>query len=118
MAGIFSSSGGSAKVSNFVKEGKIVGVISEVILDEVFRHTKKFDSETWQIIPAPGEKIVKKYDKIVVDQGDSHVLASAEESKASLLVTLDKKHLLILKGKIKGLKILTPGELIKLLSSK
>lgn len=52
----------------------------------------------------------------VIDEGDAHVLATCKEQNIKYLVTLDQKHLLILKGKINGLNILTPGELIKLLS--
>lgn len=106
-----------------VKQGKITGVISEIILDEVLRHAAKFNLTKRKIADfclkifpeissAPNEDIVKKYYKIVIDEGDAHVLASCEQEKAGYLVTLDKKHLLVLKGKTKGLKILTPGELI------
>ena len=36
--------------------------------------------------------------RIVIDDGDAHVLASCEKEKVDFLVTLDKKHLLILKS--------------------
>lgn len=68
-----------------------------------------FDS----IKKAPDENLVKKFSNIVIDLGDSHVLASSIEAKADFLVTLDKKHLLILAKKIKGLKIVSPKELIE-----
>lgn len=55
-----------------------------------------------------------KFSKIVIDAGDAHVLASCRETKAQFLVTLDKKHLLILGKKIKWTKIVSPGELIEL----
>ena len=106
------------------KKKKITGFISEIILDEVLRHAKKIDLTKKEILkycldtfsevsPAPDGNTVKRYQKIVVDEGDAHVLASCENEKASYLLTLDKKHLLVLKGKIKGLKILTPGEFIE-----
>ena len=69
-----------------------------------------------KLIYRPEEKIVNFYKKRVIDEGDAHVLATCDQEKIEYLVTLDKKHLLILKGKIKGLNILTPGELIELLS--
>lgn len=105
------------------KQGKITGVISEIILDEVLRHAAKFNLTRKEIAnfclkvfpeisSAPNENIVKKYYKTVIDEGDAHILASCEQEKTDYLVTLDKKHLLVLKGKTKGLKILTPGELI------
>lgn len=68
------------------------------------------------ILPSPSEKIVNRYKKVIIDEGDAHILATCEEEKIKCLVTLDRKHLLVLKGKIKGLKILTPGELIKYIS--
>ena len=81
-------------------------------MDEVMRHVEKFDFASWKLAGVPHEETVKKYNRIVIDEGDSHVLASCEEEKVKYLVTLDKKHLLTLKGKITGLEILTPGELI------
>ncbi len=63
---------------------------------------------------APHENLVKKFNDIVIDLGDSHVLASAIETRADFLVTLDKKHLLILDQKIKDLKIVSPKQLIQI----
>lgn len=128
LSGINSPNGGSGKLLDFVKENKIDGVISEVILDEILKHTNKFDlaqSEVLEvcqavfnnIVTAPKQKSVRESSKLVIDDGDAHVLATCEEQKIKYLVTLDKKHLLILKGKIKGLNIMSPGELIELLSS-
>lgn len=118
--------GGSGKLLSFVNKGLIEGVVSEIIYDEVRQHLAKLglsetrttgaNSELFKkILQAPGEIIVRKYKKIVIDEGDAHVLASCHEAKIKYLVSLDKKHLLILKGKIKGLKIMTPGELIELM---
>jgi predicted nucleic acid-binding protein len=128
LAGLHSPSGGSAKVLKFVKSRKIKGVISEIILDETIRHSDRvnlspkevseFCQKTFfEILPAPKAQTVQKYNKIVIDEGDSHVLASAEEGRINFLVTLDKKHLLILKGKVKNLRIVTPGELILLVAN-
>lgn len=133
LSGINSPKGGSAVLLNLVKTKKINGimidgVISEIILDEILRHSSKFDltrEETSnfcleifsEVTPAPTQDEVKKYFKTVIDEGDAHVLASCEKEKVNFLVTLDKKHLLILKGKIKDLKIVTPGEFIKYTSA-
>lgn len=124
LSGINSPRGGSSKVLGWARKKEIGGYISEIILDEVLRHAKKIDFSKKEILkyclnifsgvsPVPDENTVKKYQKVVVDEGDAHVLASCEREKAGYLVTLDKKHLLILKGKIKGLKIVTPSEFIK-----
>lgn len=124
IAGFISPDGGSAKLLKYVKENKIKGIISEIIYDEVMSKTAKiglFTDEVKRklylifggIIKAPDEKLVKKFNRIVIDLGDSHVLASSIEAKANFLVTLDKKHLLILAEKIKGLKIVSPKQLIE-----
>jgi len=127
LAGLRSPNGGSGKLLTFVRKGSIEGKISEIIFDEICQHSDKLGLSTasvaresiklfGKILSAPNEKVVTKYNKVVADAGDAHVLASCFEAKIKYLVTLDKKHLLILRGKIKGLKIMIPGELIELLS--
>ncbi|MDP4011361.1 MAG: putative toxin-antitoxin system toxin component, PIN family [Candidatus Roizmanbacteria bacterium] len=126
IAGFISSTGGSAKLLQWTKEKKITGVISEIIHDEVMRKSAKtgFSSDAIKrklflifahVKKAPDKKLVKKFNNIVIDLGDSHVLASSIETKADFLVTLDKKHLLILTGKIEGLRIVSPKQLIEIL---
>jgi len=129
LAGLASPSGGSGKLLAHVKQKQITGVISEIILDEIFRHTKKLGlSKTTverylmtlftPIISAPTLKSVHKYASIVIDQGDSHVLASSRKTHADFLVTLDKKHLLALQHKIKNIRIVSPKELLEWLAKK
>jgi len=124
IAGFISVNGGSAKLLKYVKENKIKGVISEIIYDEVLRKSEKIGISPGEIKrklflifeninKAPNEKLVQKFNNVVTDLGDSHVLASYIETKADFLVTLDKKHLLILTKKIKGLKIVSPKQLIE-----
>lgn len=126
LAGLYSPGGGSAKLLRLVKKGLIKGVISEIVLDEIRRRAEKigWKNETAErqillifkkILPPPELSAVKKWTKTVIDTGDAHVLASAQEVKASFLVSLDKKHLLVLKKKVKKLKIVSPGELIEVL---
>lgn len=129
LSGLKSPKGGSGKLLQFVKLGKIDGKISEVIYDEILKHHQKLgiskikvekkSTELFKkLIYRPKEEFVNFYKKKVIDDGDAHVLATCDEEKIKYLVTLDKKHLLVLKGKIKGLNILTPGELIEFLSAK
>lgn len=129
LAGLRVPSGGSGKILSWAKKRKISGIISEIILDEVSRNSLKINrSRNWilnqsrmifaQISSPPGLNNVSRYKNIVIDYGDAHVLASAKEIKVDFLVTLDKKHLLVLRNKIKDFKILTPGQLIELLSNK
>jgi len=129
LAGLRAPSGGSGKVLSWAKGGKIKGIISEIVLDEVFRHVAKIGQEEKRalkylgsifkkIFPPPQKENVEVYENIVKDLGDAHILASAKEAKANFLVTLDKKHLLVLKNKVKDFEIVTPGQLIeKLLGS-
>jgi len=71
-----------------------------------------------KIYPAPKKSNVLFFYEKVIDCGDAHVLACARETKADFLVSLDKKHILILKGKIKKLKIVSPGELIEIIKKR
>lgn len=126
LAGLKSPSGGSGKILQWGRQKKIKAIASELILDEVLRNVarvglpkdqvSKSAKEIFLIVPAPSAALVKNLHKVSVDVGDSHVLAGSTETKADFLVTLDKKHLLVLKDEIKKFKIVSPGELIEILS--
>lgn len=116
IAGHYSLNGGSAKLLSWVASKKIVGVISETILDEVNRHVPGHTNIFEIIAPAPNANIVRKRQQIVVDPGDAHLLATADETAPDFLVSLDKKHILLLRSKIKKPKIVSPKELIEILS--
>lgn len=122
LAGLKSPSGGSGKILQWGRKRKIKALSSEVILDEVLRNVARVGlpqdqvlgsiKEIFLVAPAPSTVLVKSFHKISIDAGDNHVLASSQENKADFLVTLDKKHLLILKNKVEKFKIVSPGELI------
>ena len=125
LAGLHSPSGGSAKVLNWSKTGEIKGCISELVLLEAIKHADKIkmnkillEKEILDIInfitPAP-LKLDQKFKKIVQDVGDIHLFTSAKDLKVDYLVSLDKKHVLSLKNKVKIFKVVSPGELIHLL---
>lgn len=127
LAGFASSNGGSALLLKWIKQKKIKGVISEVILEEVKRRAYKVNltseeagtktkSYFFQIIAAPPEKLIEKYSTKVIDAGDAHVLASSEEAKVNYLVSLDKKHILAIQKKINICKIVSPKQLLEKLS--
>ena len=116
IAGHFSPDGGSGKLLSWVKSEKITGVIRETILDETKRHLEKYEPIFREIAPAPNKTSVEKYQKIVVDPGDAHLFATAQETGTNYLVSLDKKHVLSLQGKVKKPKLVSPKELIELLS--
>lgn len=127
LAGLKSPKGGSAKILAWSKTHSINTVISEIVFDEIIRNSSKIGIDPEQatrqiylanisIRNAPPLKTVQKYQSIVIDDGDAHVLASCEELHATHLVTLDKKHLLILRHPIKWVNILSPGEFIEAFS--
>ena len=126
MAGIYSPSGGSAKCISWVKNGKVKGVVSEIILDEATKHAIKIHKSEkeivnfitlnkFKIVSAP-KNVKSPYQKIVKDVGDVHLFVSTQEVCASHLVSLDKKHVLSIKKKISKFSIVSPGELIEILS--
>lgn len=127
LAGLGSPKGGSGKLLKWVKQKKIIGLISEIILDEAIRHAKKINLTEKKVknkilaifkmvIPPPEKSDVQIFKEIVIDYGDAHLLASCQEEKVDFLVTLDKRHVLILKEKIKKFKIVSPKTLIETLS--
>lgn len=129
LAGIKSPAGASGVLLDMAGKRQVAGVVSELILSEVMRHVGKLGLsgnevekkvlETFAyIMQAPQVKIVDKYLGKVIDDGDAHILASAEAEECEVLVTLDKKHLLVLAGKISGLEILSPGQLLQRLKTK
>ena len=124
IAGIRSPTGGSGKLLEMVNAGVLNGQISEIIVDEVLRHASKTKKKKEilekqistifsNISETPKEVSVRGYGKIVTDLGDAHVLASCKELEVSYLITLDRKHLLVWKNKIKKFKIMTPGEFLQ-----
>ncbi len=122
LSGLHSPTGGSSKVLKWSKEKKIKGIISETIYNEVLKHADKLRLDRKEIhnkllsfariYPAPKKQTVEKFKSVIMDYGDAHVLASYEELHCSALVSLDKKHILILKGKVKDINIFSPGEFI------
>lgn len=121
LAALGSKSGGSSRVLELVKKSKLNGITSQAVVEEVYRNAHKIkvsESEvsrlisisSLKIISAPASEEVEKYLNVTAAK-DAHVVASAIKSKANVVVTLDKKHLL--SKKIKGLDILTPGEFLQ-----
>ncbi|OGD95178.1 putative toxin-antitoxin system toxin component, PIN family [Candidatus Curtissbacteria bacterium RIFCSPHIGHO2_12_FULL_38_9b] len=121
LAALGSKSGGSSQVLKLVRKRKIDGVTSQAVVEEVFRNANKIkitesevsrliSSSSLKVIPAPISEEVEKYLSVTVEK-DAHVVASAIKSKANIIITLDKKHLLS-KG-IKGIDVVSPGEFLQ-----
>lgn len=125
VSALISSYGGSAKLLGMVKEKIITGITSQTVIDEVLEHTKKIklSSQDIQEYITNCRILVRKEispDDIIpyknlVDVDDAHVIAGAHMTHCKYLVTLDKKHLLVLQGKIKKITIVAPRELLRLL---
>lgn len=125
LSGFRSPKGGSAKLIKFVKQKKIIGIINEIVINEVLRNihktsfevdeAKKIITKSFLIISAPDEIFFSYYRKILLDEGDIHLFTSSKQIKADFLVSLDKKHVLSLQNKINEFKIVSPKELIEFL---
>ena len=124
LAGMASKTGGSATLLRMAKQKVIRGAISEIVADEALRHAGKIGRDPSEIrtmisilfpiiAPPPDPTSVIAHAKLVLDPGDAHVLASCQETKARYLVTLDKKHLLIIQDSITWVTIVSPGQLLE-----
>lgn len=121
-----SDTGASRKLMTFIKRKRINGLISETILDELLKHADKIPIDRDQlrrevnqyfgnILPAPEEKNVSYYKQLMRDEGDAHLFATYKEAQCDCLVSLDKHHVLSLKGKLQEVIVLAPVELLKTL---
>ncbi len=126
ISAIISATGGSRKLIELTKEGKLTGIISQGILEEVLSKKNKINSTEKEIINfvknndlLVREKITEseaiKYEDFLTDPKDTHVIAGAKLTKCKYLVTLDKKHLLQpnVRKKFKPLQIVSPKEFLE-----
>ena len=108
----------------FLKQKRINGIISETILDEALKHAPEIPMDKNslrsqisklfpKVLPAPEKNIVLEYANRMIDQGDAHLFATCQEASATHLVSLDKHHVLVMKGKIPHLRVVAPVELLK-----
>lgn len=125
LAVLGSKSGGSSLILQLGEKRKLELVTSATVIEEVRRNAFKIGVSLASIerlaiksklfiIPAPTLKQVEKYETLV-GQKDAHVVASAMSAKSNVITTLDRKHLLqeSVKQKVRGLEVLTPGELLQ-----
>jgi putative PIN family toxin of toxin-antitoxin system len=104
LSAIHSDKGFSFKLVSLVKKSKIVGVISETIIEEAERNltkilkNKKADIKNYiaennlLVLEQIKEEDIEPYLKSV-EQKDAHVLFAAIFAKCHFLATLDKKHI-------------------------
>lgn len=125
IAAILSPTGGSSLLISQVKSGKITGLTSQTAIDEVLEHTSKINKTKSDI-----ENFISLSDLVVrervtveeieplknqIDIDDAHLVAGAQLTQCSHLVTLDKKHLLRkdIQEKFLPLKIVSPKEILE-----
>lgn len=129
LSALRSPNGGSGELLKLLWKKRFVGIVSETILDEALKHADRIPLSKEQvrgkisryfpkILPAPQEDSVSRYKRLMLDEGDAHLFATYQEARCDGLVSLDKHHVLALKGKLKGVVIVAPGELIRNFSLK
>lgn len=116
IAALLSSTGGSAKLIEFINLNVIVGIASQTVIDEVEAHSlkiRKSHQEIRQFIQENSIMVMEKIEEIelelfrgLIEETDIHVAVGAKATKCDYLVTLDKKHLL------KPIKVVAPKEIL------
>lgn len=127
IAAMFSPTGGSALLLQYIKAGKIIGIASQTVIEEVteedkVKKFKKSKKELEQFITQSG-LMVREYIKPediapyrnLIDVEDAHLIAGATLTQCTHLVTLDKKHLLRaeIQKRFLPLRIVSPKELLR-----
>ena len=126
IAGINSITGASSLILKLSKERKIIVSISDMVLQEVLRNIKKklpervliqflkyLSESNFEKIDFEEESEILQYQEITHTK-DLHIIAASYKANVDYLITLDKKHLLNIKGKVLPFDIVTPGEFLKL----
>ena len=96
---------------------------TSLVIQEVSSHLKKLSIEpdqlenllsikTIRLIANPNEEMIEKFSKVSPDPNDAHVLAGAGLSGADILISLDKKHILVPKVRrvLKPMLVKSPKE--------
>lgn len=127
-AAIFSKTGASGFILRLAKKGIFNLIMTERVLKEVKRNLlADYDREKLirmiellsdlkeSIKPNTTESQEKKFQDLIEDKNDLHILAGAKLYRADFLITLDKKHFMTEKLKNANLpfKIISPGKYLK-----
>lgn len=127
IAALLSPTGGSSQLFKYIQVGKIIGITSQTVIEEVveeekFEKLKKSKDEVERFI-AQSRLVIRKrvtsedispYEGLI-EVKDAHLVAGAIRTKCTYLVTLDKKHVLRkdIQEKFLPLRILSPKELLE-----
>jgi putative PIN family toxin of toxin-antitoxin system len=127
IAALLSPTGGSALLLSFIKAGRLVGVTSQTVIEEVLEEDKpkklhKTSAEIEQFIATSGLVVretvalqeIEPYQHLI-DPEDAHLIAGAVLTNCSHLVSLDKKHVLIdaVRTRFLPLKIVSPKDMLE-----
>ncbi|EKD65085.1 MAG: hypothetical protein ACD_50C00196G0002 [uncultured bacterium] len=127
IAALLSPKGGSSELLKFVKKGIIKGITSQTVIEEILEEDKpeklkRSRDQIGQFIAKSGllirksitAKEIESY-KDMIDDEDAHLIAGANLTRCSYLVSLDKKHVLKLdiKKNFLPLRIVSPKELLE-----
>ncbi len=123
LSGLISPAGGSGKLLAAGTKKKTKLIATEKIIREVAGNLNKVNvqaktlegllsSRIIQVINTPSEEKIVKFMPIINDPDDAHVLAGAVHSKATILISLDKKYILVPKVKkaLKPIKVFQPKQ--------
>ncbi len=124
IAAMGSESGGSHRILQYCHENRIKGFINSEVLKEISKRAHKVDFPEadiegfllWSnltVLPHPPDAQIQQFSRFTPDPNDIHLLATANRIPNCLLISLDKKHILSVKSKDLGIKILSPGELLE-----
>jgi predicted nucleic acid-binding protein len=127
IAAVLSRTGGSALLLRFIKTGRIVGVTSQTVIEEVVEGNKptklNTPKEEIELFIAGSGLVVREAITAteiepyrgLVDAADAHLVAGANLTNCSHLVSLDKKHVLRedVRKRFLPLKIVSPKELLQ-----
>lgn len=124
LAGIGSFKGSSYALLALGNQKKIGLIVSPIVVDEAKRRAHKVNKTTqdveilivWaniDICEIPSQEQINNVAHLLADPDDYHLLASCSEIKKITLVTLDRKHLISQRHKIKHPPILLPAEFLE-----
>lgn len=124
IAAMGSESGGSHRILQYCHDNQIKGFINSKVLKEISKRANKVNFPEadikkfllWSnliVLPHPTDAQIQQFSRFTPDPKDVHLLATANRIPNCSLISLDKKHILSIKSKDLGIKILSPGEFLQ-----
>jgi len=126
-AAVYSPQGGSGRILELCKSGKVkpvaiplvlleadLNIRKKLSLDHLFLHYENISSIQIELVSVDREEAIRNYGKIISDK-DVPILAGAIKCGAEVLISLDRHHFFTEKVKKANFNITiqTPGEFLK-----